>query len=211
MAARPLERPGLSGRPGKKGAEQWSPSGTTAPPAVPMPSSSVPGSRASICSTGSAAWGCRSSCSRPVTGSAVPGAGTGTRGQSRTREPVLLVLLLRRAAAGVELDGELRRAGRAEGLRRPRRRPFDLWPHIRLGTRVVSAVGSLSTSNTPRIPGIENFRGTVLHTARWPEGGVELAGRRVGVIGQVRLEWCSVPDLVVDGVRDLRGADPRVV
>ena len=87
---------------------------------------------------------------------------------------------------------------------------FDLWPHIRLGTRVVSAVrdeaanswtveaddgtratttylvtavGSLSTSNTPRIPGIENFRGTVLHTARWPEGGVELAGKRVGVIG----------------------------
>ena len=87
---------------------------------------------------------------------------------------------------------------------------FDLARDIRLGLRVVSAVrddddndwvigtddgaqvrttylvcatGSLSTSNLPDIPGIDEFRGVVHHTARWPDEPVELSGKRVGVIG----------------------------
>jgi acetone monooxygenase len=53
-----------------------------------------------------------------------------------------------------------------------------------LSTRfLVSCTGMLSTPIAPSFPGRESFRGTVVHTARWPQEGVELAGKRVGVIG----------------------------
>lgn len=48
---------------------------------------------------------------------------------------------------------------------------------------VVTAVGCLSTAQSPRLPGLEDFQGQTLHTGHWPHEGVELAGRRVGVIG----------------------------
>jgi acetone monooxygenase len=48
---------------------------------------------------------------------------------------------------------------------------------------LVSCTGMLSTPIAPRFPGRETFRGAVVHTARWPKEGVELAGKRVGVIG----------------------------
>ena len=48
---------------------------------------------------------------------------------------------------------------------------------------VIAATGSLDVSNVPDWPGLESFRGEAYHTSRWPEGGVELAGKRVGVVG----------------------------
>jgi cation diffusion facilitator CzcD-associated flavoprotein CzcO len=87
---------------------------------------------------------------------------------------------------------------------------FDLRRDIRLGTRVVSAefddgsarwhittdagerltcrflvtaVGCLSTANVPAIPGLDTFAGEWFHTGRWPHEGVDLAGRRVGIVG----------------------------
>ncbi len=36
---------------------------------------------------------------------------------------------------------------------------------------------------TPDLPGLADFAGTCHHTAMWPEAGVDLAGRRVGIIG----------------------------
>lgn len=47
---------------------------------------------------------------------------------------------------------------------------------------VVSAVGQLNRPNIPKIPGAERFRGPAFHSARW-DHSVELAGRRVAVIG----------------------------
>jgi cation diffusion facilitator CzcD-associated flavoprotein CzcO len=47
---------------------------------------------------------------------------------------------------------------------------------------VVAAVGALSAHQLPDIDGIESYTGVACHTARWPEG-VDLAGKRVGVIG----------------------------
>ena len=47
----------------------------------------------------------------------------------------------------------------------------------------VSAAGTLSEPNLPDIPGIDDFKGEVYHTGRWPKEGVELAGRRVAVLG----------------------------
>ena len=56
------------------------------------------------------------------------------------------------------------------------------------GTRLsarfcVMATGCLSTAKEADFPGIEKFKGEVYHTGHWPEGGVDLAGKRVGVIG----------------------------
>ena len=48
---------------------------------------------------------------------------------------------------------------------------------------VVMATGCLSVPKRPDLPGLESFRGETYLTAEWPAEGVELAGRRVGVVG----------------------------
>jgi len=87
---------------------------------------------------------------------------------------------------------------------------FDLRKHIRLNSRVVSAVfdededrwevelqdghrarsqflitsvGILSAGYIPDFEGIDSFKGKWCHTGRWPAEGMDLAGKRVGVIG----------------------------
>ncbi|MEV0563269.1 NAD(P)/FAD-dependent oxidoreductase [Dactylosporangium sp. NPDC050588] len=86
-------------------------------------------------------------------------------------------------------------------------RDFGLEPHLRLGTEVVAAawtggrwrvsyqdgsgdefdvlipaMGQLSRPVIPVLPGAEEFAGPAMHTARW-DPGVDVTGRRVGVIG----------------------------
>lgn len=48
---------------------------------------------------------------------------------------------------------------------------------------VVAATGILSVPLEPDIPGMSAFEGTSLFTSRWPADGVDLSGKRVGVIG----------------------------
>jgi cation diffusion facilitator CzcD-associated flavoprotein CzcO len=87
---------------------------------------------------------------------------------------------------------------------------FDLLRDIRFNTRVTSAVydepgnfweigtddgqvaraqflvlaiGGLSTPLIPEFEGRETFAGEAYHTAEWPHAGVDLDGKRVGVIG----------------------------
>ena len=87
---------------------------------------------------------------------------------------------------------------------------FDLRRYIRLNSRVASAifdedenlwqvnledghraraqflitsVGILSAGYIPDFEGMESFRGKWCHTGRWPREGMDLAGKRVGVIG----------------------------
>ena len=50
-------------------------------------------------------------------------------------------------------------------------------------TYLISAAGALSAHQLPDIEGIADFDGLSCHTARWPEDGVDFAGKRVGVIG----------------------------
>lgn len=50
-------------------------------------------------------------------------------------------------------------------------------------TYVVMATGALSVPIEPRIPGIEDFKGPILHSAFWPKEPVALAGKRVGLVG----------------------------
>jgi acetone monooxygenase (methyl acetate-forming) len=47
----------------------------------------------------------------------------------------------------------------------------------------VSCAGMLSAPMANVFEGQDSFRGEIHHTSRWPVGGVELAGRRVGVVG----------------------------
>jgi cyclohexanone monooxygenase/acetone monooxygenase len=47
----------------------------------------------------------------------------------------------------------------------------------------VTCGGMLSAPLEHVFEGQDTFRGTVVHTGRWPEGGVDLAGKRVGVVG----------------------------
>lgn len=47
---------------------------------------------------------------------------------------------------------------------------------------LISAAGVFSTPNLPDIPGLEQFEGTVVHTAQWPEG-LSAKGKRVAMIG----------------------------
>ncbi len=85
---------------------------------------------------------------------------------------------------------------------------FDLRPDVHLGQRMTSAefdgsrwrvetecgdrwsgqylvmaMGNLSTTKAPELPGQESFTGAILHSARWPREGVDLAGKRVGIVG----------------------------
>ncbi|WP_116198594.1 flavin-containing monooxygenase [Amycolatopsis circi] len=48
---------------------------------------------------------------------------------------------------------------------------------------VIAATGNLSVPTQPDFPGLDDFEGETYSTARWPEGGVDLSGKRVAVIG----------------------------
>lgn len=48
---------------------------------------------------------------------------------------------------------------------------------------VLAATGFMSAHQYPQIEGIDSFAGVSTHTARWPREGIDLAGKRVGVIG----------------------------
>ncbi len=51
------------------------------------------------------------------------------------------------------------------------------------GQFLVTAVGLLSAGYIPDFEGINDFKGPWCHTGRWPKEGMDLAGKRVGVIG----------------------------
>jgi cation diffusion facilitator CzcD-associated flavoprotein CzcO len=48
---------------------------------------------------------------------------------------------------------------------------------------LVLAVGQVSAPNLPDIAGMETFAGEIHHTSSWPEAGVDVASRRVALIG----------------------------
>lgn len=86
----------------------------------------------------------------------------------------------------------------------------DMWPHIQLNTEIVSAdyqqdsahwlvttgtgdtftckyfisgMGMISEPVIPKIKGMDTFKGPLFHSARWPQEGLDYAGKRVGIIG----------------------------
>jgi cation diffusion facilitator CzcD-associated flavoprotein CzcO len=47
----------------------------------------------------------------------------------------------------------------------------------------VTCTGFASRPYIPAVPGLQNFKGKMHHTARWPQEGLDLRGKRVGVLG----------------------------
>ncbi|NCV64135.1 MAG: NAD(P)/FAD-dependent oxidoreductase, partial [Betaproteobacteria bacterium] len=48
---------------------------------------------------------------------------------------------------------------------------------------LITAVGCLSSANVPAIKGLDSFQGQWVHTSAWPHEGVDMRGKRVGVVG----------------------------
>jgi len=48
---------------------------------------------------------------------------------------------------------------------------------------LVTAMGNLTAPNAPDFPGLSDFKGEWVQTARWPRHEVELRGRRIGIVG----------------------------
>jgi cyclohexanone monooxygenase len=60
---------------------------------------------------------------------------------------------------------------------------------------LVTAVGCLSATNTPKFPGIDTFEGQSYHTGAWPHEGVDFTGKRVAVIGTGATGVQAVPEI----------------
>jgi cation diffusion facilitator CzcD-associated flavoprotein CzcO len=63
---------------------------------------------------------------------------------------------------------------------------------------VIAAVGVLSAHYVPDFAGLESFQGTWCHTGRWPKGGLDVAGKRVGVIGTGASAVQLIPEIAKD-------------
>ena len=123
----------------------------------------------------------------------------------------------RRFAAAPEIQAYMEQVAREHAL----------LPHLRLRTRLVRAVfdalsgrwalelgdgsrlsarflvcstGPLSQARWPDIPGLADFAGARLHSARW-DASVPLAGRRIGVIGTGSTASQLVPPLAAQAAR----------
>lgn len=48
---------------------------------------------------------------------------------------------------------------------------------------LVNGLGLLSSPHMPEFPGMDRFKGRIMHTSRWPHEEVDWSGKRVGVIG----------------------------
>jgi cation diffusion facilitator CzcD-associated flavoprotein CzcO len=60
---------------------------------------------------------------------------------------------------------------------------------------LIAAVGVLSAHYVPDFAGLESFQGGWCHTARWPKEGMDLAGKRVGVIGTGATAVQLIPEI----------------
>ena len=61
------------------------------------------------------------------------------------------------------------------------------------------ATGCLSSPNTPKIAGLDDFQGPTYHTGNWPHEGVDFTGKRVGVIGTGSSAIQSIPIIAAAG------------
>ena len=67
-------------------------------------------------------------------------------------------------------------------------------------TYVIMATGNLSSPQPPAIDGLNDFKGTWLHTGNWPIEPVELAGKKVAVVGtgSSGIQTCTAIAPIVD-------------
>jgi cyclohexanone monooxygenase len=63
----------------------------------------------------------------------------------------------------------------------------------------VPAVGNLSEPYVPDFDGLEDFGGVWHHTSNWPESGIDMEGKRVGLIGTGSTGIQTMPHLADEG------------
>lgn len=67
---------------------------------------------------------------------------------------------------------------------------------------LITGVGCLSKPTAPEFDGMNDYRGDLYHTARWPQDGVNLTNQKVGVIG-TGSSGIQVSTAIVDRVEKL--------
>jgi len=73
---------------------------------------------------------------------------------------------------------------------------FDTETGERLRSRfAIMATGGLSAPNRPDWPGMDRFEGTIVQTSLWPEEGVELEGKRIGIVGTGSSGIQAIPEI----------------
>jgi cyclohexanone monooxygenase len=60
---------------------------------------------------------------------------------------------------------------------------------------LITAVGTLSTTNMPQFKGLERFKGKWYHTSRFPHTGVDFTGKRVAVVGTGATAVQAIPEI----------------
>ena len=60
---------------------------------------------------------------------------------------------------------------------------------------LVTAVGMLSAPTLPRIRGRDTFEADAFHTYYWPKGGIDLTGKRIGVLGTGATAVQLIPEI----------------
>jgi cyclohexanone monooxygenase len=63
------------------------------------------------------------------------------------------------------------------------------------GRFLLMATGCLSVPQIPDIPGLDDFGGEIIFTNMWPRDGVDLAGKRVGLVGTGSSGVQAMPEL----------------
>ena len=63
---------------------------------------------------------------------------------------------------------------------------------------VITAIGILSARYVPDFEGIDSYEGIWTHTNRWPKAGIDMAGKRVGVIGTGATAVQLIPEIAKD-------------
>ncbi len=60
---------------------------------------------------------------------------------------------------------------------------------------LITAVGTLTTTNMPKFKGLENYKGNWYHTSRFPHTGVDFTGKRVAVVGTGATAVQAIPEI----------------
>src|SRR5690349_11314737 len=60
---------------------------------------------------------------------------------------------------------------------------------------LITAVGTLSTTNMPKFNGLETFEGKWYHTSRFPREGVDFTAKRVAVVGTGATAVQAIPEI----------------
>ncbi len=65
-------------------------------------------------------------------------------------------------------------------------------------TWLFMATGGISIARTPDFPGRDHFAGVSTHTAEWPPEGIDVAGKRVAIIGTGSSAIQAIPELAIE-------------